>query len=916
MTDDKSKVKKSLKTTKKVSEKVAGENSASTTPKREAPTLNLTFATGQQYSITSQPPDSSGQPSSSNQQSKVNNQQTSSTQKPKSSGQSPVSSSQQSAPSQPSATNNQQPAPICQQPSSGNQPSSHPSEPPLFLPAIPIREGILFPSTESVLTFGRPISINALKDVTPENNLVVLVTQKKTDLEDPKPEELYDIGTLAIIERKIKTDDSINALVRGVGRVKILHYVSEKPKMVVLVERLFDIEQRDDEMLAMSAHLQKEFRRAVHLGKPVEFMSFMKLMGGVTDGELTDQIASTLSADTDKKQQVLETINVKDRIKLVIDLLAHEMKVLEIEKDVVHKTQKQFDKNMRENVLRERLRTIQKELGELEDEEEVVNEFEEKLKKAKLPKDVEAKVKKEIRRLKQMSPNNPESGYVRTWLEIMFELPWGVQTSNHVNIVQAAQVLDKHHYGLDKVKDRILEYIAVLQLKQSQAKPSDRYLPTILCFVGPPGVGKTSIGMAIASSLKRKFVKVSLGGIRDEAEIRGHRRTYVGAMPGRIINGIKQAGSANPVFMLDEVDKIGNDFRGDPSAALLEALDPEQNHSFEDHYLDVAFDLSNVMFITTANTLDTIPPALRDRLEIIRYSGYTEEEKFHILKKHLLSKVRSSNGLKPTQIGISNQAITYLIQRYTQEAGVRELERTLSSLMRKVARQLAEGKKQGKVLLTPKLVRKMLGPEKYDVELASQQDVVGQATGLAWTSVGGDILFVEVALTEGKGEVKLTGKLGDVMKESAQAAYTYVKTNAKQYGLDPSELRKTDVHIHVPEGAVPKDGPSAGVTITTALISAFTNIPIKRDVAMTGEVTLRGRVLRIGGLKEKSIAAHRAGCTTIIIPMENERDLEEMPASVKKDITFIPAATIDQVLKIALSRPTKASSKSSKSDVS
>lgn len=884
MTDDTSKVKKSPKTTKKVSEKVAGSpgtvagatDQAATTKKPQPPTLNLTFASGQQFPISNQSPVSSRQqPASSNQQ-------------PTASGQSPASSSQQQA------TINHQPI------------TSNPSpEPPLFLPAIPIREGILFPSTESVLTFGRPISINALKDVTPENNLVVLVTQKKTDLEDPKPEELYDIGTLAIIERKIKTDDSINALVRGVGRVKILHYVSEKPKMVVLVERLFDIEQRDDEMLAMSAHLQKEFRRAVHLGKPVEFMSFMKLMGGVTDGELTDQIASTLSADTDKKQQVLETLNVKDRIKLVIDLLAHEMKVLEIEKDVVHKTQKQFDKNMRENVLRERLRTIQKELGELEDEEEIVNEFEEKLKKAKLPDEVATKVKKEIRRLKQMSPNNPESGYVRTWLEIMFELPWGVQTSNQVNINQAAQVLDKHHYGLDKVKDRILEYIAVLQLKQSQAKASDRHLPTILCFVGPPGVGKTSIGRAIASSLKRKFVKVSLGGIRDEAEIRGHRRTYVGAMPGRIINGIKQAGSANPVFMLDEVDKIGNDFRGDPSAALLEALDPEQNHSFEDHYLDVAFDLSNVMFITTANTLDTIPPALRDRLEVIRYSGYTEEEKFHILKKHLLQKVRSSNGLKPTQISIADSAITYLIQRYTQEAGVRELERTLSSLMRKVARQLAEGKKQGKVLLTPKLVRKMLGPEKYDVELASKQDVVGQATGLAWTSVGGDILFIEVALTEGKGDVKLTGKLGEVMKESAQAAYTYVKANAKQYGLDPTKLQKTDVHIHVPEGAVPKDGPSAGVTITTALISAFTNIPVKRDVAMTGEVTLRGRVLRIGGLKEKSIAAHRAGCTTIIIPMENERDLEEMSASVKKDITFIPAATVDQVLKIALSQPTK-----------
>ncbi len=787
-----------------------------------------------------------------------------------------------------------------------NSPEVRPPER-LILPAVPIREGVLFPSTESVLTFGRQISLSSINQVTPKQNSVVLITQKRPDVEEPKAEDMYTIGTLALVDKKIKTDESINALVRGIGRVKIIRFIQLSPKMLVEVEKLQDIEQKDEESAALTNHLQKEFRRAVHMGKPVEFLNFMKLMGGVTDGELTDQIASTLNVETSEKQSILETLVVKERMRMVIDKLAHEMKVLEIEKDVVNKTQKKFDKSMRENVLRERLRTIQKELGEIDDEEEIVDEYEEKLKKIIVDKEIKTKISKEIKRLKQMSPNNPEAGYVRTWLDTIFELPFGKYSKTKVKIQQAEESLEKSHCGLEKVKDRILEYIAVLELKQKNAKKdSDRRLPTILCFVGPPGVGKTSIGKSIAESLKRKFVKISLGGIRDEAEIRGHRRTYVGAMPGRIITGMKQASSMNPVFMLDEIDKIGNDFRGDPSAALLEALDPEQNSSFEDHYLDMHFDLSEVMFITTANTLDTIPPALRDRLEIIRYSGYTEEEKFNIAKKHLYHKVRSANGLTGNHMQITDESILFIIQRYTSEAGVRDLERNLHKIMRKLARKLTESVKTTKTIVTPKIVREFLGPEKFDVEMSSKTDVIGQATGLAWTSVGGDTLFIEVSLTPGKGAVQLTGKLGDVMKESAQTAYTFVKANAEKFGITPGRIAKTDIHVHVPEGAVPKDGPSAGVTITTAIVSAFTNIAVKKDIAMTGEVTLRGRVLRIGGLKEKSLAADRAGISTIIIPKSNERDLEEIPKTVLNKIKFIPVEQVEEVIALALVQKPKA----------
>jgi len=774
----------------------------------------------------------------------------------------------------------------------------------MVLPVVPIREGVLFPSTESVLTFGRPMSIVSIQESLKSQNMIVLLTQKKATQEDPGPADLYETGTLAIVERTLKTDDQVNALVRGVGRVKVIRFVKTQPNLLAQVIKLEDEVTKDDELHALATHLQKEFRKAVHMGKPVEFLNFMKLMSGVTEGELVDQIASTLSIKTREKQDILEMNNVKERIKKIISHLAREMKVLEIEKDVVHKTQAKFDKHMRESVLRERLRTIQKELGEFDDDEEVANEYALKIKKTKFSAEVREKVDKEIKRLKQMSINNPESGYVRSWLDTMFELPWGKRTKNNVDIKKARQVLEKNHYGLKEVKDRILEYMAVLKLKQTQDAQKKR-MPTILCFVGPPGVGKTSIGKSIAEALGRNFAKISLGGIRDEAEIRGHRRTYVGAMTGRIISGIKQAKSLNPVFMLDEIDKVGSDYRGDPSAALLEALDPEQNYAFEDHYLDVPFDLSEVIFITTANTLDTIPPALRDRLEIIRYAGYTQEEKFHIAKNHLLKKVIENNGLTSEIVSLPNESLKFLIERYTREAGVRSLERTLGNLMRKTAlkslqAEPTESAKASKFVIDPAIIKEYLGPEKFDVTLTEEADAIGLTTGLAWTEMGGDVLFIEVALTPGKGQVKLTGKLGDVMKESAQAALTYVKANTKALGISDAKLAKTDVHIHVPEGAVPKDGPSAGITITTAIVSAFTNRPVKRDVAMTGEVTLRGRVLRIGGLKEKSIAAHRAGSRLVIIPQDNERDLIEIPDTVKKDIIFKPVSNVSEVFSLAL----------------
>ncbi len=768
----------------------------------------------------------------------------------------------------------------------------------LNLPVVPIREGVLFPQTESVLGFGRELSIKAIRHSQKQNNHIILLTQKNSRIETPQAKDLYQIGTLAVIEKTLRNTANVSALIRGISRVKIQEFVQEQPFLQAVAEKVPSFIERDDELTALSNQLQKLFRQTVQMGKQIEFLNFIKLLSGVNEGEMADQIASTLNIPTNKKQLILETTNVKQRIRLVIEYLSKEVKILEIEQDVNLKTQEKFDEHMRESVLRERLRTIQKELGELDEDRGAVDNYREQLKKKKLPQKVQERVKKEIARLEQMSPNNPETSYVRSWLDLVFDLPWQKNKKTNINIKRAAKILDKDHYGLEEVKDRVLEHMAVMQLKNKNDN-QEKNLPTILCFVGPPGVGKTSIGQSIAKSLNRHFIKISLGGIRDESEIRGHRRTYVGAMPGRIIKGLQNTQSNNPVFMLDEIDKLGQDFHGDPSSALLEVLDPEQNFSFEDHYLDMPYDLSEVLFIATANTLDNVPAALLDRLEVIHYSGYTLNEKFEIGKRYLLPKTIKKNALKKTQIKLNDTILKRIISRYTKEAGVRSLERQLNKIMRKIAREILEKNKKS-ITVSSKKLSDFLGPAMFDETIAEKKDQIGLAAGLAWTSVGGDILFVEVALSPGKGKIKLTGKLGEVMKESAQAALTYVRSHHQELKINIEKINQTDVHIHVPEGAVPKDGPSAGVTITTAIVSAFKKQAVRRDVAMTGEVTLRGRVLRIGGLKEKAIAAHRAGSKIVIIPQENERDLVKIPKEVKKDLQFYTVKDVKEVLKIAL----------------
>lgn len=787
-------------------------------------------------------------------------------------------------------------------------------------PIIPIRNGVVFPHTESVLVFGRQRSIAAIDSAFKNNSLAVVVMQKDPNVNDPTPSDLYQVGTLIKIEKVLKNKVGqgrveINALIRGQSRVQIVSFESFEPYLLGNIIAYGREEKEDDETRALINHITSQLKRAVSFGKSMDFVSFMKITGGLSATELTNQVASILDIDPVEKQKLLEDLQLKSQMDAIIKHLTSEIKVLEIEKNIDNKTQEKFDKNFRKTVLEERLKTIEKELGK-DGDEKVDKEYEVKIKKAKMPKDVEKKARKELKRLSQMSNYNPEASYLRSYLDWLCELPWSVTTSSNVDMKRAEGVLNDDHYGLKKIKERIIEYLAVLKLKADQEKgleerPKDKKdgkekrkpsSSTILCLVGPPGVGKTSIGRSIARSLGREFVKMSLGGIRDEAEIRGHRRTYVGALPGRIIQGIKNAGTRNPIFMLDEIDKIGADFRGDPSAALLEMLDPEQNFEFEDHYLEVPFDLSDVFFITTCNLLDTIPPALRDRLEIIRFAGYTEEEKFNIAKRYLVGKQIQMHGLNTENIIFTDKALHYIIQRYTREAGVRNLERQIAGVLRKIARLVAEDKVQ-KVTLGISDITKYLGPAKFSSQLAEKKDEVGMVTGLAWTEAGGEILFIEVALMPGKGNLILTGQLGDVMKESCQAALSYVRSRWKQLGLSKDFYNDLDIHVHVPEGAVPKDGPSAGLAITTAVVSALSKIPAKRFIAMTGEVTLRGRALEIGGVKEKVIAAHRAGIKTVILPLDNKKDLIDLPTKVKNDLQFHFVSHMDDVLKYALARP-------------
>lgn len=778
-----------------------------------------------------------------------------------------------------------------------------------ILPVIAIRQPVIFPHVETTLTLGRPKSVGAINAAFRSNRLVCLFTQKDPRIQDPDVDDLYRIGTVARVEDLIEEKRMRHALVKGLIKVRLESLQAKEPFLIGSVSEVNDIIEDSHEIKALYKNLLNDFQRAITLGKSVDARAIIRLMSGVNPAELADQVAYVLDLETSKKQELLAMTNIRRRLEKVTEHLANEIKILDLERTIASKTQKKFDKSMREAILRERKKTIEEELGEIDDEVNEFKEYGKKIKAAKMPKEVTAKAKKELKRLSKLNPNHPEVGYIRTYLDWLTEMPWSKSSANKRSITKAAKVLEEDHYGLKKVKERVVEYLAVMKLKEKnekrkklrRKKKEEVGGPTILCFIGPPGVGKTSIGKSIASALGRKFIRMSLGGIRDEAEIRGHRRTYVGAMPGRIIQGIKNAGTNNPVFMLDEIDKVGVDFRGDPSAALLEALDPEQNFDFSDNYLEVPFDLSKVMFITTGNILDTIPPALRDRMETIRFPGYTEDEKFNIAKKFLWRKQLLFNGLGGNKIKIADPALYEIINRYTREAGVRELERNLATICRKIARKEAEGKKFKREVIKGD-VAKYLGPRKYSETMIEKMDRTGMATGLAYTQAGGDIILIEVALMPGKGKLLLTGKLGKVMKESGKAALSYARSRWQALGLKESFYENIDAHVHIPEGAVPKDGPSAGVAITAALVSAFTKIPVRRDVGMTGEITLRGRVLEVGGVKEKVIAAHRAGLKTVVLPKDNKKDLEEIPAKVKKDIKFKFVEHMDEVLEIVLKK--------------
>lgn len=779
-------------------------------------------------------------------------------------------------------------------------------------PVIAVRDGIVFPKTENVLVFGRTKSIATINEALKRDKKMVLIMQKNVNEEDPKKENLLTIGVLVSIEKTIIGEKGeVNAMVKGIEKVKILEFIKEVPYFEAQVEKVEEVVETGDEINAMVKYISQAMKNAINHGKAVDFVFLMNILNVSTPVDFSYQIAAVLELKEDERQKLLEESDLKKRLKLEVELINREVKILEIEQNISAKTQKKFERGMKETFLKEKMKTIEEELGG-GDETKETKEYEIKIKKAGMPEEVEKKAIKELKRLMGMSQFNPETSYVKNYLDWLVELPWRNDVGSTINVKAAEIILNEDHYGLKKIKERILEYLAVLELRRTKeallekgkGSPKKSFQPTIICFAGPPGVGKTSLGRSIARALGRKFVKVSLGGVRDEAEIRGHRRTYVGAMPGRIIQGIKQAGTRNPLFMLDEIDKIGRDYRGDASAALLEALDPEQNHAFSDHYLEVAYDLSDVFFITTANVLDTIPDALRDRLEIIHFPGYTVEEKFHIVKQYLMKKQQEAHSVSAKEGSINDSALKLMISRYTREAGVRELERQVATVFRKRARELVE-KKQITPIVTSVKLPSYLGPYKYSNSVLETKNTIGISTGLAWTQAGGDVLFIEVAIMPGKGALTLTGQLGDVMKESCQAALSYIRSRWDKFGLEKDFYHKIDIHVHVPEGAVPKDGPSAGLAITTAMVSALTKNPFRRDVAMTGEVTLRGRALEIGGVKEKVIAAQTAGVKTIIMPKENKKDLEDIPENVKSKLTFVFVEHADEVFPIALEKPIK-----------
>jgi ATP-dependent Lon protease len=766
---------------------------------------------------------------------------------------------------------------------------------PAQLPLVPVRDQVYFPQMVFPLFVGRERSVRALEEAMESDRLIALAAQKEVITEEPEPEDIYDVGIVVEVLQVLRMPDgTLRLMLQGIDRIRITRYVQTEPFILVAVEPLPSQKQHDLEIEALMGIVISLFEQLVNAGKNIPPEVLLSVSNQSDPERIINTVTPYLPVRVEEKQQILEMTNVRERLERLVIIMRKEIEILELQKTIRSRVEKEMGDTQREFFLREQLKVIQQELGERDERTSEIEEFRQKILAAGMPEEVQERAFKELERLEKMPFAAPEGVVVRNYLDWLVSLPWGTVTEDNLDIASAAQVLDEDHYGLQKVKERILEFLAVRKLAGSAMKGP------ILCFVGPPGVGKTSIGRSIARALGRKFVRVSLGGVRDEAEIRGHRRTYVGALPGRIIQGIRQAGSRNPVFMLDEIDKLGMDFRGDPSSALLEALDPEQNYAFSDHHLEVPFNLREVMFITTANLLDPIPPALRDRMEVIVFPGYTEDEKMNIAKGFLVPKQLKEHGLTPEQCQFTDAAIQLILREYTREAGVRNLEREIASVCRKVARAVAEGQLESKKVM-PEDIPAYLGARKYHYGTAEEKDEVGAATGLVVTQFGGDIVSIEVSvLPATKGQLLLTGQLGDVMKESAQAALTYIRSRAAQLQIDPEFTRNADIHIHVPEGAVPKDGPSAGITIATALASAFTGRPVRRDVAMTGEITLRGRILPIGGVKEKVLAAHRAGIRVVILPEENRRDMDEIPQQVLNDIEFRFVRHMDEVLQIAL----------------
>lgn len=763
------------------------------------------------------------------------------------------------------------------------------------MPLLPLRGLIVYPSMVLHLDVGRERSVKALEQAMVDDNLILLSTQREVHIEEPTPEDIYRMGTIARVRQMLKLPNgTIRVLVEGLHRATIEEFLEEKVYYRVRVTQIEPQVKDDLKLEALMRSVLDYFEQYLRLSKKVSPETYSAVADIDDPGRLADIIASHLPLKIADKQKILETVDVHQRLETLLEMLNDEREVLELERKISQRVKKQMEKTQKEYYLREQMKAIQRELGEKEGRIGEVEELREQLAQLDAPDYVVERVEKEIERLEKIPTTSAEGSVIRTYVEWLLQLPWRKETKDDLDLKKAENILDEDHYGLEKAKERVLEYLAVQKMVNKLKGP-------ILCLVGPPGVGKTSLARSIARALNRKFVRVSLGGVRDEAEIRGHRRTYVGALPGRIIQGMKTAGTVNPVFLLDEIDKMSADFRGDPASALLEVLDPEQNATFSDHYIEIPYDLSKVMFITTANNLYGIPRPLLDRMEVLHISGYTELEKEQIAKGYLIPKQMKEHGLVKDQLQIHKDALLKVIRHYTREAGVRNLERTIGTLCRKAAKLLVSGEKK-KVVITPKNLEQFLGPIKFRYGRAEETDQVGAATGLAWTETGGDTLTIEVTVLPGKGKLTLTGKLGDVMKESAQAAFSYIRSRATEFHIDPEFHEKSDIHIHVPEGAIPKDGPSAGITMATALVSALTGIPVSRHVAMTGEITLRGRVLPIGGLKEKALSAHRAGIRHILIPKDNQKDLDDVPESVRRDLTFTLVEHMDEVLPRALVR--------------